>query len=127
MLPLPPFATAAAIGVGKSIAGSILSEVSGASDASKARAASEAKAKKAATEFETMFLEQSLDRMMQSEGTEGPLGENGTGGGVWRSMLTKEYAGEIVKTGGVGIADQVYREMMKLQEAGQTGAGNGAA
>lgn len=127
LLPLPPFATAAAIGVGKSIAGSVLSEISGASDAAKTRAASEAKAKKAATEFETMFLEQSLDRMMQSEGTEGPLGENGTGGGVWRSMLTKEYAEQIVKTGGIGVADQVYREMMKLQEAGQAGATNGAA
>ena len=63
-----------------------------------------------------MFLEQSLDRVAQSDGTEGPLGENGTGGGVYRSMLTKEYASQVVKSGGVGIADQVYREMMKMQE-----------
>ncbi len=117
MLPMATFATAAAVGVGKKIAGSILSEISGAG-AAKAGQAGEAKARKTATEFESMFLEQSLDRMMQSEETEGPLGENGTGGGVWRSMLTKEYAGEIVKSGGVGIADQVFREMMKLQEAG---------
>ena len=33
-------------------------------------------------------------------------------------MLTKEYAGAIVKSGGVGIANSVYREMMKMQEAG---------
>lgn len=118
MLPLATFATAAAVGVGKAIAGSILSDVSGAAQAAKAKAAGEAKAKKTASEFESMFLEQSLDRMTQSEGTDGPLGENGTGGGVWRSMLTKEYAGQIVKSGGVGIADQVYREMMRLQEAG---------
>ena len=118
MLPLATFATAAAVGVGKAIAGSLLSDVSGASEAAKAKAASQAKAKKAANEFESMFLEQSLDRLTQSEGTEGPLGENGTGGSVWRSMLTKEYAGQIVKSGGVGISDQVYREMMKMQEAG---------
>lgn len=117
VLPLAGFAVSAAIGVGKAIAGSILSDVSGATDAAKAKQASEAKAKKTAGDFESMFLEQSLDRLTQSEGTEGPLGENGTGGGVWRSMLTKEYAGQIVKSGGVGIADQVYREMMKLQEA----------
>ncbi len=120
MLPLATFAASAAVGVGKSIAGSILSDATGASAAAKSKAAdpASAKARKASTDFESMFLEQSLDRLMQSEGTEGPLGENGSGGGVWRSMLTKEYAGQIVKTGGVGIADQVYREMMKLQEAG---------
>ena len=64
-----------------------------------------------------MFLENTLDKLTASEGTDGPMGENGTGGGVYRSMLTKEYAGQIVKSGGVGIGDQVYREMMRMQEA----------
>ncbi|WP_204276779.1 rod-binding protein, partial [Klebsiella aerogenes] len=68
--------------------------------------------------FEKMFLEQSFDRIAKSEGTEGPLGENGTGGDVWRSMLTKEYASEVVKSGGVGISDQIYKQMLQMQEAG---------
>lgn len=85
-------------------------------------AASKAKAWKTATEFESMFLESSLDRLTQSEGTDGPLGENGTGGGVYRSMLTKEYAGQIVKSGGVGIADSIFREIMKMQGAAADGA-----
>jgi len=76
----------------------------------------ELKARKAAQEFETMFLEHTLDRMFQSEATEGPLGDNGMGGDVYRSMLAKEYAGSIAKSGGVGIADQVYREILKMQE-----------
>ena len=118
MLPLATFAATAAIGVGKALAGSLLADVSGASKAAEAKTAGEAKARKTATEFESMFLEQNLDRLLQSEGTEGPLGENGSGGGVWRSMLSKDYAGQIVKSGGVGISDQVFREMMKLQEAG---------
>jgi len=84
--------------------------------------ANKAKAWKTATEFESMFLENSLDRLTQSEGTEGPLGENGTGGGVYRSMLTKEYATQIVKSGGVGIADSVFREIMKMQGAASDGA-----
>jgi hypothetical protein len=63
-----------------------------------------------------MFLEQTLERVFSSTGTEGPLGDNGTGGAVYRSMLVKEYAGGIVKSGGVGIASQIYREMLKLQE-----------
>ncbi|MGU3668546.1 rod-binding protein [Methylobacterium sp. A49B] len=89
------------------------------------RADAETKARKTATEFESMFLESSLERLTQSEGTEGPLGENGMGGGVYRSMLTKEYAGQIVKSGGVGIADSVFREIMKMQGTpidGATGA-----
>lgn len=80
-------------------------------------AANKAKAWKTATEFESMFLESSLDRLTQSEGTDGPLGENGTGGGVYRSMLTKEYAGQIVKSGGVGIANSIFHEIMKMQGA----------
>ncbi|MEL6062899.1 MULTISPECIES: rod-binding protein [unclassified Methylobacterium] len=83
--------------------------------------ASKAKAWKTATEFESMFLESSLDRLTQSEGTDGPLGENGTGGGIYRSMLTKEYAGQIVKSGGVGIADSIFREIMKMQGASSDG------
>jgi len=113
-----PLAASAALGVGKAIVGDIATTVqaAGSSASTAAKSATETKARKASTDFESMFLEQSLDRLTQSEGTDGPLGENGTGGSVYRSMLTKEYAGQIVKSGGVGIADQVFREMMKMQE-----------
>jgi flagellar protein FlgJ len=80
------------------------------------------KSKKTATDFEKMFLEKSLDQLSSSSGTDGPLGENGTGGGVYRSMLMKEYAGQIVKSGGVGISDQIYGQMLKMQEAAHVGA-----
>jgi Rod binding domain-containing protein len=80
------------------------------------------KAKKTAQDFETMFLEQTLERVFASSGTEGPLGDNGTGGAVYRSMLVKEYAGGIVKSGGVGIATQIHRELLKLQEAAHAGS-----
>ncbi|TXN05497.1 MULTISPECIES: rod-binding protein [unclassified Methylobacterium] len=116
MLPLANIAANAASGVGKSIATSVSDGI--------LKTGNTAKAHKTATEFESMFLENSLDRMMQSDGTEGPLGENGTGGGVYRSMLTKEYAGQIVKSGGIGIADSVFREIMKMQGATTDGAGN---
>lgn len=105
-----------AVGIGTSVAGSAVDGV--------IKSASKAKAWKTATEFESMFLENSLDRLTQSDGTEGPLGENGTGGGVYRSMLTKEYATQIVKSGGVGIADSIFREIMKMQGAASDGATN---
>jgi hypothetical protein len=30
-------------------------------------------------------------------------------------MLVKEYAGHMAKAGGVGVADSVYRELIRLQ------------
>ena len=89
----------------------------GASIASALDPSAKNKALKTAQDFETMFLEQTLDRVFSASGTEGPLGDNGTGGAVYRSMLVKEYAGQIVKSGGVGIASRIYDEMLKLQEA----------
>ena len=112
-LPLAALATTAAVGIAKNLAG----KLAGAD----AEAGAAAKARKTATEFEAMFLEQSLDRVFADGGEEGPLGANGTGGDVYRSMLVKEYAGSIVKSGGVGIAGQVFQEMLKLQEGAHGG------
>lgn len=76
---------------------------------------------KTSEDFETMFLENTLERMFASAGEEGPLGENGTGGATWRSMLTNEYAKNISKSGGVGIAKSVMGEMLRIQEAANGG------
>lgn len=117
MLPLATFAASAAAGVGKNLLQSMSKTDTETMDTGKTAA----KARKTADDFEKMFLEDSLERMTQSQGTEGPLGENGSGGGVWRSMLTKEYAGAIMKSGGVGISNQVFSEMMRMQEASRGG------
>ena len=106
--PFAPFVVSAAAGLAKSVADTVASALSGGKSATSPAEAGE--------DFETMFLEQTLDRMFSSVGEDGPLGENGTGGDVYRSMLVKEYAGNIVKSGGVGIGDQVFREIMRLQE-----------
>jgi Rod binding domain-containing protein len=79
------------------------------------------KLKKTADDFESMFLEQMVDRMTQTGGAEGPLGENGTGGEIWRSMLSSQYAKTIARSGGVGISDQIMRAMIQMQ----AGSGNG--
>ena len=111
--PFAPFVVSAAAGLAKSVADTVASALGGGKPAPNP---AEAKARKTGEDFETMFLEQTLDRMFSSVGEDGPLGENGTGGAVYRSMLVKEYAGNIVKSGGVGIGDQVFREIMRLQE-----------
>lgn len=70
---------------------------------------------KTASDFESMFLENMLGHMTSGLQGEGPLGTEGTGAEVWRGMLVKEYAGQMSKAGGVGVADAVYRELLRLQ------------
>ena len=127
-MPAPLMALAATTGLGlaKSLAGDLVSSLQGSSPAAAARGTPEAKARRTANEFESMFLEHALGRMTASTGTEGPLGENGTGGEVYRSLLVKEYAGQITRTGGVGVSAQVYGEMMRLQEGAQAAGGGNA-
>ncbi|MCF4124726.1 rod-binding protein [Methylobacterium sp. SyP6R] len=107
MFPLASLAASAGLAVGQALAGAV--------SPSPAPSADTLKMQKTAKDFESMFLEQSLDVLNRSEGTDGPLGQNGTGGGVYRSMLNKEYAQSIVQSGGIGIGDQVMREMIRLQ------------
>ncbi len=115
MLPLAPLAASAGLAVGQALAGAASSGLSALTGNATSPTGNTAKMKKTAQDFESMFLEQSLDVLNRSQGTDGPLGENGTGGGVYRSMLNKEYAQSIVQSGGVGIGDQVMREMLRLQ------------
>lgn len=72
---------------------------------------------KTATDFESMFLETMLGHMTSGLSGQGPLAAEGAGGEVWRSMLTKEYAGTVTKAGGIGIASNIYNELLRLQGA----------
>lgn len=108
-----------ALGVAGKVAGKVVNGLAEALDPAKA------KAKKQADDFETMFLEQFTERLFaSSEGTEGPLGENGQGGGVWRSQLTQQYAKQIQKAGGIGLSDQIMRDLIGLQAQNTSGAQN---
>ena len=50
--------------------------------------------------------------------------ENGVGGDVWRSMLSQEYAKQIQRSGGVGLSDQIMRDLIQVQARASAGAGN---
>jgi peptidoglycan hydrolase FlgJ len=78
----------------------------------------QSKARAAAEDFESVFLQTMIGEMFSGIGKEGPLGE-GEAGGAWRSMLVQEYAGTISKSGGIGLADSVYRDILALQEKAQ--------
>ncbi len=80
--------------------------------------ASKAKAKAASQDFEAVFLNTMFQQMFTGLKGEGPFGGNGATG-VWRSFLTDEYAKSFAKSGGIGIADQVYSTLLSQQEAHQ--------
>ncbi len=80
-----------------------------------AKQSAEVRARDAALQFETMFITQMLEQM-----TNGLKADSNFGGGpaesIHRSMLNEEYAKQITKRGGIGVADAVYREMLRMQE-----------
>jgi Rod binding domain-containing protein len=78
--------------------------------------AAKAKAKAAAQDFEGVFLNSMFQQMFAGVEGDGPMGGKGSTG-VWRSFLTDEYAKGFAKSGGIGIADQVYGALLAQQEA----------
>jgi len=76
----------------------------------------EEKARKAAQDFEASFLTTYIGQMFSGLSTDGPFG-GGYGEKVYRDMMTEQYAKSAAASGGVGIADQVYSEILRMQEA----------
>lgn len=71
--------------------------------------------RRAAEEFETVFLSAMLKPLFSDAGGKGLL-DGGPAQDVYRSMLRDEYAAILSQSGGVGVADMVQREMLKMQE-----------
>ena len=76
-----------------------------------------AKAREQGEDFEAMFLNSMFQQMFAHVG-EGPF-SGGPGAKVWQSFLTDEYSKSFVRKGGIGLADQVQRELLARQEIQQ--------
>lgn len=75
-------------------------------------------AAKTAQEFEAFFLGQMLQPMFEGLQAETPFG-GGHAEKIWRTMMVDEMGKAMAEAGGIGIADQVQREILRLQEAEQ--------
>jgi flagellar protein FlgJ len=73
------------------------------------------RARASAEEYESVFLSTMLKQMFTGIETKGPF-HGGSAEETWRGMLIDQYGAQIAKSGGIGIADAVYREMMRIQE-----------
>lgn len=88
-------------------------------------AATDAQVTKVAQEYEGVFLSEMLKHMFEGVKTDDTFG-GGHGEDMYRSFMTEEYGKMIVKTGGIGVADHVKAEMIRMQEATPVGSADTA-
>ena len=72
-------------------------------------------ARHAAAEFEAIFIAQMLNTMTRDLAGDAWLGD-GHDQAIFHDMLNEQVASLISRTGGIGVADAVMREMLKAQE-----------
>jgi flagellar protein FlgJ len=70
--------------------------------------------KETARKFEGQFLSIMLQQMFEGVEVSAPFG-GGPGESMFKSFMTDAMAQQMTKVGGIGIADTVQREMLKLQ------------
>lgn len=70
--------------------------------------------REAAEQFERVFLDQMMTTM--TAGMESDDGFSIGGDDPYSSMLRDQYADLIAKSGGIGVADAVMRQLLRAQE-----------
>lgn len=78
------------------------------------------KARAAARAFEAVFVGQMTKLMMESAQPDGPF-TGGHGEAMFRGVLAEQLGTQIAKGRGMGIADSILAEIVKLQQAGNGG------
>lgn len=72
------------------------------------------RAKDAAQKFEGQFLSMMLQQMFAGVKTDGPFG-GGFGEEMFRSVMTDAMGKQMARAGGIGLADTIQREILKMQ------------
>ena len=88
--------------------------------------ADEARIRQTAQEFEATFMAQMLRPMFEGLSTEAPFG-GGHAEETWRGFMIDEMGKQISRAGGVGLADHVMAEMIRMQSGQSTVPSEGDA
>jgi peptidoglycan hydrolase FlgJ len=72
-------------------------------------------ARKTAQDFEGFYLSQVFETMFSGVDADSMFG-GGNGEQMFRSLLLQEYSKVAARSGGIGIADAVQREILQAQE-----------
>jgi len=75
-----------------------------------------AKIRDAAIDFEAVFLNEMLKPMFEGMGVEDPAFGGSREEAIFNSMMVDEVSKKLSTTGGIGIAEHVEKELLKLQE-----------
>lgn len=68
-----------------------------------------------ARDFEAVFLSQMMAHMFSGDEANSYFGKGSTGE-IYKSFLMNEYGKSIASAGGIGIADTVRQELLRMQE-----------
>lgn len=94
----------------------LAAQMNGMSDRAKANGNIDHRAaRETAEQFEAIFLSQMMAPMFETIPTDSVMG-GGHAESVYRGMMVEEMGKSIARGGGIGIADSVYREIIKMQE-----------
>jgi peptidoglycan hydrolase FlgJ len=89
-----------------------------------AKSSPQARMRAQAQDFEAQFLNSMFQQMYAGVGGNGPFG-NSMGVSPWRSFLTDEYSKIFAKSGGIGIGDAVYKQMLARYQSHQAASPQG--
>jgi Rod binding domain-containing protein len=78
------------------------------------RGKSEAEIKRTAQDFEAAFIAQLLGDMFKGVETPAPF-NGGAGEDAFKSFFVEAVAKQMARAGGLGLADDLAREMLKMQ------------
>jgi Rod binding domain-containing protein len=78
--------------------------------------ADERAARTAAEDFETFFLARAFETMGSGVSDDSPF-SGGPGESAWRGLLNDAFAAAAVRSGGVGLADRLTKDILALQAA----------
>lgn len=72
-----------------------------------------------AEEMEGVFLNTLMKEMFASLSSDEDVMGGGFGEDTWRGMQAEQMADAVAKAGGIGLADALMADILKLQEASQ--------
>ena len=84
-------------------------------DPSFASAMQKRKIRETAVEFEAQFLSTMLQPMFEGIQAEEPF-SGGHAEKMWQGMLVTEYGKAIANAGGIGLADEIQKQLLRAQE-----------
>ncbi len=74
------------------------------------------KAHAVASDFESVYIADAFKAMFKDVSVDPLNGKSDNSNETWRDMLIDQYAKDFVKKGGIGIADGIAAQLIKIQE-----------